>query len=280
MSFRHGADDKQTEAASLGANRHAVDPVEAPEDTFQLVRRDAGAAILHFQCVAGTIGSFLNRDRDARICRGVLDGVVDQVPDSRLQFVGVADNDRRSARPLFIRQRIVAEMKTGAGQRNAFPRDLGEVDPKLGDAPEVRLRAAGSQDLFDGVQQPVAVFEHRLVELPSLRLVQLARQQCLQVEADRGDWCLELVSDGVDERVVLLVAPDLADEKDGVEHHPGNDDEKEDEAEDHQDAAAPADDHPADVQCDGDGDQADAERGEEDDGAAAPADHDLRRIQE
>ena len=48
---------------------------------------------------------------------------------------------------------------------------------------------------------------------------------------------LQLVGDGVDERVVLFVAPDLADEKDGVQHHARDDEQEEDDAEHHEDGA-------------------------------------------
>ena len=76
--------------------------------------------------------------------------------------------------------------------------------------------APGPQHLVDGVQQTIAVLQHDLVELAPLRVVQLAGLQCLQVQPDRRDRCLELVGHGVDERVVLLVAADLAHEEDGV----------------------------------------------------------------
>ena len=83
-------------------------------------------------------------------------------------------------------------------------------------------------------EQPVAVLEHDAVELLPLLVVELAALQGLEVQADRRDRRLQLVRDGVDERVVLLVAPDLAHQEDRVEHEPGDDQQEEDDAEDEQ----------------------------------------------
>ena len=99
-------------------------------------------------------------------------------------------------------------------------------------APQTRAGAAGAQHLVDGVQQPVAVLQHDAVELAPLVVVELAGLQRLQVQPDRGDRRLELVGDGVDEGVVLFVAPDLAHQEDGVEDEPGDDQQEEDDAED------------------------------------------------
>jgi hypothetical protein len=149
----------------------------------------------------------------------------------------------------------------------------GEVHTSLRNAAELRLRAAGSEHLFDGVEQPFAVVEHDLVELLPPRFFQLACLQRLQVEADGGDRSLELVGHGVDEGIVLLVAPDLTHQEDRIQHHPRNNDQKKHETQDGENAALPVDHEPADVQRDGDRNQADTEDGEEDDGSAAAADH-------
>ena len=73
--------------------------------------------------------------------------------------------------------------------------------------------------------------------------------------------------DGVDERVVLLVAPDLADEECGVEDEAGDDGGEDDDAQDQQARVADVEHDPADVQRHGQRHQADAEGDEERDGA-------------
>ena len=133
--------------------------------------------------------------------------------------------------------------------------------------------AAGPQHLVDRVQQPIAVLQHDAVELATFVLVEVSRLERLQIEANRRHGRLQLVGDRVDERVVLLVAADLADQKDGVEHEAGDDDQEEDQAEEGQDAFLPVDHQPADVQRDSNGDEADAENDEENDRTAAAGDH-------
>ena len=59
------------------------------------------------------------------------------------------------------------------------------------------------------------------------------------------------MGDGVDEGFVLLVAPDLPHEEDGVEDDAGNDEGEDEHAEHEQARPAPADDDPADVERDG-----------------------------
>src|SRR5579864_5024233 len=89
------------------------------------------------------------------------------------------------------------------------------------------------------------------------------------MQADRRDRCLQLVRDGVDEAVMLLVAPDFAHKKDGIQDHASDDQRKEDDAEEQQHAFAPVEDDPSDVERDGQGDQTNAQAQKEDDRPAS-----------
>ena len=74
-----------------------------------------------------------------------------------------------------------------------------------------------------------------------------------EVETNAGDGCFELVSDGVEERVLALVAADFANEEDGVDDDAGDEDREEQDAEQiHGEAAAVVVD-PGDVEDDGEG---------------------------
>src|SRR3954463_11442975 len=75
------------------------------------------------------------------------------------------------------------------------------------------------QDLFNRVKQAIRVPQHHIVELPPLLLLHtwLASLQRFKVEPDRRDRRLELMRDGIHERVMLLVAPNLADQERGVQ---------------------------------------------------------------
>ena len=120
--------------------------------------------------------------------------------------------------------------------------------------------------------QPRRVGQHDVVELVALRLADRARLQRLEVQPDRGDRRLQLVGDGVDEAVVLLVALDLQHQEHGVDDQAGDDQAEQDDAEDDRRDAAGIGDDPADVQRDRGRDQQDAERDEERD-RLLPAGH-------
>ena len=121
---------------------------------------------------------------------------------------------------------------------------------------------AGLEHLLDGLLQPVGVGQHDAVEVAPLRLADLARLQRLQIQANRRDRRLQLVRDGVDERVVLIVAAHFAHEEHGVDDDAGDDQRKGEDAEDERQDPPPVDEDPADVEGDGCGDQDDAERHE------------------
>ena len=68
---------------------------------------------------------------------------------------------------------------------------------------------------------------------------------------------------GVQEAVLLLIAADFAHQKDGIQHHPRNDDEKENYTKDQRHHLAPVQDDPSDVEKNGQSHQARAQRDEE-----------------
>jgi hypothetical protein len=80
------------------------------------------------------------------------------------------------------------------------------------------------------------------------------------------------MGDGVEEGVLALVAADLADEKDGVEGDAGNDEQKQDGAENGKGKGALVADDPADVEGDEAADEESAEGDEEGDSSASSGD--------
>ena len=73
------------------------------------------------------------------------------------------------------------------------------------------------QHLIDEPHQPIAVLEHDAVELLALVGVEVPALERLEIQPYRREGRFQLVGDRVDERVVLLVPPHLADEEDRVE---------------------------------------------------------------
>src|SRR6266545_3015612 len=135
---------------------------------------------------------------------------------------------------------------------NALTRQRRHVDRRLCDYLRLLSDSAGLQNLIDGVMQPVGIREHDVVEAAPLLVAQRTRLQRLEIEADRCNRRLQLVGDGVDEGVVLLVAAYLEHEEDGVDDQSGDDKTERDDTE--EDDAKPralgGDDDPADVQRD------------------------------
>src|ERR1019366_7595281 len=136
---------------------------------------------------------------------------------------------------------------------------------------------ASLQHLFHGAHEALGVDEHRLVKLAALILVHFALLQRFQIETNGGDRSLELVSNGIDEAVVLLVAPDFAHQKDGIENESGDNGAKEDDAENDFDAFAPVEDDPAAAHGKGDRSQNHSEA-EEERNRFAPAGNSHRKI--
>ena len=123
-------------------------------------------------------------------------------------------------------------MVAGPREGQTVPDNGGEIDRHRAGVTELGAHARRAQHLVDGPHQPAGVLDHDPVELLPRGLVDGPALQGLQVQTNRRDGGLQFVGDGVDERVVLLVPPNLADEKDRVEHDPGDDEREREEAED------------------------------------------------
>src|SRR5208282_2502000 len=123
-------------------------------------------------------------------------------------------------------------------------------------------RLSRFQHLFYSVQQALRIEQHQLVKLLPLPFFYLASLQGLQVELDRSDRSLQFMSDRVDKAVVLLVAANFPDQKDGIEDEAGDDGAEENDAEKNSDALTPVEDDPTAADGEGHRRQANAEREE------------------
>src|SRR5580700_886120 len=159
-----------------------------------------------------------------------------------------------------------------AREFDGFSHELAEIDFDVMAFAALVAYFTGLENLLDGAKQAVGVRQHQTVKLLALRFVHIATLHGFEVEANGGDWSLQFVRDGVDEAAVLFVAADFAHQEDGVEDHAGNDGEEKYDAEEEQDAFAPVEDDPADVQGDGEGHQRAAQHDEKCDGLSAASD--------
>jgi len=133
---------------------------------------------------------------------------------------------------------------TGTGAFHAVFNQLREVHT---DDLSFGAGLARLQDFLDGAHQAVGVLEHEMVKIAALRFVHLhlLAFQRLQVQADGCNGRFELMSDGVNEAVVLLVTANFADEKAGVEDEAGGNGSKEDDPEKNANFLSPVEDDPA-----------------------------------
>src|ERR1700732_3387228 len=83
--------------------------------------------------------------------------------------------------------------------------------------------SAGPQDLLDGRQQTVAVLDHGAIELLALWLLHGASLQRLEGKPDGCNRGLQFVRYGIDEGVMLLVAPDFTNQEGCVQHNTADD---------------------------------------------------------
>ena len=85
---------------------------------------------------------------------------------------------------------------------------------------------------------------------PPVAIVNVPALEGLQVQPDRRHGSLQLVGHGIDERVVLFVAPDLADQECRVEHQAKDQDHKEYDPENQQHDFTQVENYPTDVEGD------------------------------
>ena len=105
--------------------------------------------------------------------------------------------------------------------------------------------------------------QHHGVLVQSLFSVDSTTNQGLADATNHLDRCLEFVSDGIDERIVLFVATYLADQKSRVQYDAEDQYDKENNAENQQRDFTPVENNPTDIQRHGECDEARTERNEE-----------------
>src|SRR6266446_6537532 len=161
---------------------------------------------------------------------------------------------------------------TRSGCIHALAHDLPEVDFRPIPANLLIASAASTQNLLNRLREPVRVAQHDTIELLPLRLGQFAPLQSFKMKADRCYWSLQFVGDRIDEAVMLLVAPDLPHQEDGVHDHAGDDEREKDQAEEQQNTFAPVENDPSDIEGNRQRHQANAQAEKEDDGSASARD--------
>jgi hypothetical protein len=222
MGPRDGPYDEQAEARPFDVRERAIARAIKPlEDALQLVRGDSYAPIAHAQGHAFLIRRNFELDGNIDLAAGIFDGVVENVGDGGAKVVRIAlhlDSHTIGARGVLPMQRGVLEVMPRAREFHAFADQPAEINLRRRVRRFFVSHLTRLQDLLHGIEQAIGILEHEAVKLLALRFVHLAPLQRFEVEANRRDGRFQLVRHGVDETVVLLVAPDFTHQKDGVEH--------------------------------------------------------------
>lgn len=139
-------------------------------------------------------------------------------------------------------------MVSAARQLDAVADKICKIEFRADAAAPLVSDFPGFQYLLDSPEQAIRIEQHEIVEVPALRLADLAVLQRFQVEAYRCDGRLQFMGDGVDETVVLLVSLDFAHQKTSVENHPPDNRGEEDDPEEKEYGFPAVKDDPTNVQ--------------------------------
>src|SRR5208283_3569726 len=239
-------------------------PIKAFKNPLQLVLWNAYALIAHAQndVLAAGCREF---DRNMHAAGRILDCIVEQVAHGRVQLLGIAEHARTASlrKRLLVSELLRKKVMAGARQLHAFAHERIEIHRNALAGSLLLRHCACLKYLFDDPHEALGIDQHELIKLLPPRLIYLATLQGFEIKTDGGDGSLQFVRDGVDEAVVLLVAPNLAHQKNGIEDEAGDNRAEEDDAEKDLDACAPVEDDPAAAHREGHRRQADAEREEE-----------------
>jgi len=263
---------EEAEAGPLDAGHGAAGgSVKAFEDLFELAGFEAYPGVGDGEG-DGSVVDDRQAAADVNAFGRVLDGVVEDVDDGGAEVFGDAHRvEADGTRNGLEDDAAGGEMVALQGDGDAIFDEGPEVDDGAVLLAVALAKLPGFEDLLDGGEEPVGVGEHDLVELLFLFFRCCPALEGLEVEADAGDGGLELVSDGVEEGVLPLVATDLADEEDGVENDAGDEGHEEDDAEDGEGEGALVEEDPGAL-GDGETNEENAEGDEEGDGSAASGD--------
>ena len=269
MAFGNGTHQKEAQAGAANLPQGPAGyPIKTFKDSFQLRARNADAAILYPQDQPLLL-FYRELDGYINVVARILHRIIQNVRHRSAQIFGIAADFRVTA----VQRRLVTQLTglqvmAGTGALHTLFNQLGKIQA---DVLPFASRLACFQDFINRAHQTISVFEHEPVEVTALDFVNMGLTlEGLKMKANGGNGRLQFMSDGVDETVVLLIAPDLSDQKTGVEDEARGDCAEEDDPEKDANTFAPIEDDPAKADRDRDRSQDDSE-GEKEYDFAAPA---------
>lgn len=269
MAFGDGAHEKKAEAGAANLCQRAIwNTVEALEDCFQFRTWNTHAAILHAQYQPSFCLPKLNRYID--VIPRILHSIIEDVRNGGSQFIRLAaDLGTVTIQRRLVANRARLKMMAGAGTFDAFFDKLREIE--VHSLRSACTRLASFQDLLNRAHQTVGIVEHEIVKFAALTVIEFTPFESLQVQPYRCNGSFQFMRNRVDETVVLLVSPDFADKKAGVENQAGDNSPEKDDAEQDFYVLLPVENDPSKTDSNGCGSKRYSD-GEKKRDLAAPAD--------
>lgn len=262
----NGADDEESEAGALNVGSIVPgDAIKTVEDALEVGWQNANPFIADADSQA-ICSEQLKAHSDFNVAGGgVFHRIIEDVEKRAAQVFCIAFDDERCAIGIvddvyrFFGKVVATTSFFYAGLRKG-----AHVQRQANGRCFALAGFSCAKNLLYGSEEPVIVLQHHAIELLSLLFIDRALHERFEIEANGSDGSFEFVREGVEKAVLPLGAADLADEKDSVDDHAGDHQDEKDDADDEKCwVAACVDDDPADIQCDGRRDQADAQHQEE-----------------
>jgi len=201
----------EADAGALGGAGR-LQPIEELEDALALAAGDAGAVVAHTDAQrAGRVFGTADVDLPALRIGAELDGVVGEVDQDLHTGVRVQLHLALAQRRVRLRHvEHEAGLLDAGGDALAGQRDqLTDAHRAQVDAGLVAAHARELEHVGDQPRQALALVVDEAIVVDTARLADPALAQHLAVHADRGQRCLQLMTDGGDEGLLLADQRDL-----------------------------------------------------------------------
>ncbi len=209
MLLENRLHNEKAEARALDLGARPAGAVEAFENPCQIGRWNTHALIAHsHQHLAAARQQFSD---DLDVAGGILDRVIEQIVDGGSQLLCIAQNAAvLGAYENLLHQRIRGEMVPHPCRNNAFVQQRHHIQLRPVALTALLHRLRGTQHLLHGGHETIRILVHYAIKILALRFLDSTGLKRLQIQPNGRNRRLQLVSDRVDEAIVLFVAADLA----------------------------------------------------------------------
>src|SRR6516165_6824982 len=154
------------------------DAVKPTKNSFQVFRGDSHSLVLDAKHHPFPV-CCLETNLDVHMIAGVLDGVVQDIRNRGAEILVAASHMNSTAigNQFLIAKNIGLQMITASNHLDTIPNQLSKIDIDLFPAGSLVASSPSAQHLFNGVSQPIRIFEHQPIKLLLARIRQLTSLQ-------------------------------------------------------------------------------------------------------